>query len=323
MSYRKNVSLQDLTLPFCTRPDPAFLYNDAKQYISANAKGTFTDESGVKQTLFVAKGNDFNNSSVYSQYRNNSAYRDYYWTVMGDNLLPDHPTSQELAIYNQRETLRQSSALKNALPGLTMGALTFAVGNISAKSGTAIDTKIGANSTTTEINQARINNNFSRDDNLTTGLVPAETINKQFTDQGYTAPFTAGTNVNVSVAGSGTPANMVVTQGQAAAIANGKPALGGFSTPDLVPNQGYVRSNLAITADMKPDVSMVQPVQTTGKPMVIVEGKIAPQAPVSQYPGNGNQNFYDYPVGGSRTDYVQPVGPAQPLPTVTPPTTTH
>jgi filamentous hemagglutinin len=193
-----------------------------------------------------------------------------------------------------------------AVGGKVLGALANGTAAGSGSANVAADA--GANET-------RINANFHRDDNLTTGLVPSGTVNQQFTIQGYSAPFTAGTYVNVGVAGTGTPANMVVTSGQAEAIANGKPAVGAFSTPDSVPDQAYVRGSLAVTPAMKPDVSMVQPVQTTGKPLVTVEGAIAPQVPISQYPGGGNQTFYDYPAGGTRTDYVKPVGPATPLPT--------
>lgn len=192
-----------------------------------------------------------------------------------------------------------------AAGGKVLGALA---------NGTGAGSGIANAATNAGTNEARINANFHRDDNLTTGLVPAEVVNQQFTSQGYSAPFTAGTYVNIRVAGTATPANMVVTSGQAEAIANGKPAVGAFSTPDAVPSQAYVRGNLAITPAMKPDVSMVQPVQTTGKPLVTVEGGIAPQVPSSQYPGGGNQTFYDYPTGGARTDYVKPVGPAKPIP---------
>ncbi|MBU9581097.1 hypothetical protein KTE26_21930, partial [Ralstonia mannitolilytica] len=197
--------------------------------------------------------------------------------------------------------------------GVATGVVGGRVLGALAADGTAVSSQ-AANASANAANEARINANFHRDDNLTTGLVPAATVNQQFTNQGYSAPFTAGTFVNVGVAGTAAPANMVVTSGQAAAIADGKPALGAFSTPDLVPNQAYVRSNLAVTPSMKPDVSMLQPVQTTGKPMVTVEGGIAPQVPVSQYPGGGNQTFYDFPVGGVRSDYVKPVGPAIPIP---------
>ncbi|CAE6856709.1 hypothetical protein R69658_07423 [Paraburkholderia aspalathi] len=202
--------------------------------------------------------------------------------------------------------------------GLSPGAAALAYGGLSlgAAGGAVLANNSGQASANASnaANASRVSNNFHRDDNLTTGLVPADTVNKQFIDQGYSAPFTSGTAVNVSTAGTGASANMVVTSGQASAIAAGKPALGAFSTPDLVPNQQYVRDTLAVTPAMKPDVSMVQPVQTTGKPMVTVEGKIAPQAPASQFPGGGNQTFYDYPAGSARTDYVSPVGPAQSLP---------
>jgi filamentous hemagglutinin len=125
----------------------------------------------------------------------------------------------------------------------------------------------------------------------------------------------AGNNRGLSpIPKSGEAANIVVEKTQAAAIGAGKPAIGAFSTPDPVADQLYARSKLAITPSMKGDVSMVQPVKATGKPMVTVQGKIAPQAPVSQHPGGGQQNFYDYPGNSIRTDYIKPVEPAKPLP---------
>ena len=109
------------------------LYNDAKQYLAANAKGTFIDERGLQQTLFVAKDKDFNDASVYSEYRNNSAYREYYWNVMGDNLKPDNPTPQELAIYNQRQRQVWGDGLKATLPDLAVGVLTMAAGRVAGR----------------------------------------------------------------------------------------------------------------------------------------------------------------------------------------------
>ncbi|SFM95000.1 hemagglutinin repeat-containing protein, partial [Rugamonas rubra] len=98
-------------------------YMFAKQYIAVNAKGGFIDENGVSQKLFVAKGGDLYNSSVYSDYRDSKKYRDYFWQVVGDNIKPSNPTSDELAVYNEREKTRLTNSVKDLLVGLTPGLL--------------------------------------------------------------------------------------------------------------------------------------------------------------------------------------------------------
>lgn len=139
-----------------------------------------------------------------------------------------------------------------------------------------------------------IESNFGRDADLTTGLRSATDVNKLFAEIGYDAPFTNGTYVNVSVSKPGTQTYLVVSEstGQAKAIDAGKPALGAFATPDPVPSQAYARETLAITPNMKADVSRVVKIETTGKPVVQIEGKIAPQEPLNLYSGNGNQVFF-------------------------------
>ncbi|QBQ36695.1 hemagglutinin repeat-containing protein [Pseudoduganella plicata] len=106
-------------------------YNLAKQFILVNSKGgTFETPDGTKG-MFVAKGGEFQNPTIYSEFRNDKNYRDYAWTVLGDNLRPDKPTAEELAVYNAREKerlLREGknlliSALPTALEGGLVGVL--------------------------------------------------------------------------------------------------------------------------------------------------------------------------------------------------------
>ncbi|RXZ36330.1 filamentous hemagglutinin N-terminal domain-containing protein [Oxalobacteraceae bacterium CAVE-383] len=104
-------------------------YNIAKQYISENAKGNFVDSRGIEQKIFVAKGNDFNNSSTYMEYRNNEAYRDFYWNLRRDNLKPDNPTPQELATYNARQKIRWKSEGEQ----LIIDGVPAAVGGMTGK----------------------------------------------------------------------------------------------------------------------------------------------------------------------------------------------
>jgi hypothetical protein len=74
----------------------------------------------------VATGSDFYKPEVYSEYRNNSSYREFYWVVKGDNLRPDNPTPQELSVYNERERQRLLTGAKamatGAIPAIMAGA---------------------------------------------------------------------------------------------------------------------------------------------------------------------------------------------------------
>ncbi len=112
----------------------------AKQFIVQNGKSSFVDANGKQQTLFVAKRGDFQNASVYSEYRNDKNYRDYYWTVMGDNLRPDNPTAQELAVYNEREKTRLSAALKGVLVNSSPGIVGFVAGRVAGVRQMPVDT---------------------------------------------------------------------------------------------------------------------------------------------------------------------------------------
>ncbi|WP_211464584.1 hemagglutinin repeat-containing protein [Collimonas silvisoli] len=273
------------------------LYNDAKQYISANAKGTFTDEFGVKQTLFVAKGNDFNNSSVYSQYRNNSAYRDYYWTVMGDNLLPDHPTSQELATYNQRETLRQSSALKNALPGLAVGALTFATGNIAGRmpvvKPAAAAEEIAANAYAKEITNAGVDgemvgqplsNRLAFQDGRTQNASDVNLMHAEFNN---VSPYKTGTVVTDMTYEVGQRMYMIVDK-------DGN--IAGWASPKPINSSLEARTNYAITPEFKPDI----PLPNGGSGLYEMEVEVVKPLP-TRVGVVGDQTFKGITYNGGET----------------------
>ncbi|GJI97212.1 hypothetical protein RugamoR57_39300 [Duganella caerulea] len=151
----------------------------AKQFIVQYGKGSFVDDSGKQQTLFVAKPGDFQKGAVYSEYRNDKTYRDYYWNLMGDNLRPDNPTAEELAVYNAREKMRFSKVGKdlliNSIPilaeflaGRVAGRLKFTdptvpkrVVSVDAKEVTpTTDLTVGANSgpklATVEVDIAKV-----------------------------------------------------------------------------------------------------------------------------------------------------------------------
>jgi hypothetical protein len=108
------------------------LYNAAKQFISSNAVGSFTDERGVTQKLFLAVGNDFKNGIVNSEFRNDKQYRDFFWRTLGENLKPDNPTPVEQAEYEAREKLRLGGNLTQAGVGMIPAVLAAVAGRIAA-----------------------------------------------------------------------------------------------------------------------------------------------------------------------------------------------
>jgi filamentous hemagglutinin len=293
-------------------------YLAAKKYLTTQ-KTTFINEAGQTQQVFTTKGSDFYEPLKYSSNNANQAYRDFFWNSAGINLpLPSNASVAEKQLYSEREIQRFKQDLKNALPGLVTGAVLSVVGKLPATTSRPGSQKAATTSLySQEYNAAKVENNFGRDADATSGLRWAEDVNKLFAEKGYDAPFTNGTYVEVSVTKPGARSNMVVSAGQAQALDTGKPAVGAFATPDLIPSQSYARETLAITPNMKQDVSNVVQLVTTGKPTVQIQGKVAPQEPVGVYPGNGNQVFYDYPAGSVRTDYVKPLGPTQPLPVST------
>lgn len=75
------------------------------------------------------------------------------------------------------------------------------------------------------------------------------------------------------------------------------------------------RLRLAITEVMKPPGGLlIQPNTATGRPLVIIEGSIAPQSPAVLHPGGGRKIFFDYPQLGTRLDFVRPFGAPKILP---------
>jgi filamentous hemagglutinin len=292
-------------------------YIAAKKYLTTQ-KEAFVNEAGQLQKVFTTKGDDFYSPLKYSNNNANQAYRDFFWNSVGINLpLLSNASSAEKKLYGERENQRLKQDIKSALPGLITGAVLSGVARLPAttvRTGNAKTTTISLDGS--KYSAVKIENNFGRDADITTGLRLAEDVNKLFAEKGYDAPFTNGTHVEVSVTKPGARTYMVVsdTTGQAQALDAGKPAIGAFATPDPIPSQIYARETLAITPSMKPDVSKVVQLETTGKPVVQIQGKVAPQEPIGTYPGNGNQVFYDYPSGSIRTEYVKPLGPTQSLP---------
>jgi filamentous hemagglutinin len=103
-------------------PTGAMDYIAAKKFIEEDSQkaGTWVDDAGVTQRYFVAKPGktDFYSSSMYSQYTDSQAYRNFSYSVLGINFPPTSKTDTVgWSIYNKNEAER-----------LKQGATTFAEG---------------------------------------------------------------------------------------------------------------------------------------------------------------------------------------------------
>ena len=100
---------------------------------------------------------------------------------------------------------------------------------------------------------------------------PSEEVNSEMVKQSDLPAWQPGSQVTTKEIPAGIRFNMVTTQGQAEALAAGKPAFGSFATSDTVPSQTFARDNLSILPRFKPDVSQAVTVETTG-PQTIKTG---------------------------------------------------
>jgi filamentous hemagglutinin family protein len=118
--------------------EDARAYDAAKAFIAAGTRSVsaaFVDERGAAQTLFGTRNGEFYRPEVYSQWRNDAGYRDYYWTVLGVNLLPERPTAQEQATWEQREAVvREQQVRQLALLGV-QGLAARLVAGVAARAG--------------------------------------------------------------------------------------------------------------------------------------------------------------------------------------------
>ncbi|CAM5515703.1 hypothetical protein SAVIM338S_03857 [Streptomyces avidinii] len=102
--------------------------------------------------------------------------------------------------------------------------------------------------------------------------------------RGDTVPHLEGSTIVARFAKPGEEFNMVVSPGQKGP--------GGFGTFDDVPNQQYVRDQMAVRSDWKPDVSLVQRYRISdGDPILVQESIIGPQIDpkLGRLPGGGTQ----------------------------------
>ncbi|MQY16188.1 hypothetical protein SRB5_63840 [Streptomyces sp. RB5] len=116
-------------------------------------------------------------------------------------------------------------------------------------------------------------------------------------------PNLPGTPITSRIAAPGEEFNMVISRGQPPS----RP--GGFGTFDTIPDQRFVREQLAIRSDWKPDVSLVQRyrVPDDGTEFRIQESVIGPQTDpnLGHLPGGGTQLEILNPADRSR---LIPVG---------------
>lgn len=103
---------------------------------------------------------------------------------------------------------------------------------------------------------------------------------------GHRDPWDTDTDVLTARVPRGTEFQMVVSRGQAAALARGEDAFGGFATPDAVRSQRFARGQLAILDEFKDDVSMVVTVRTT-RAQDVNYGVVGSQGPSA--PGGARQ----------------------------------
>lgn len=119
-------------------------------------------------------------------------------------------------------------------------------------------------------------------------------------------PHLEGSPIVARFAKPGEEFNMVVSPGQT------NP--GGFGTFDPVPNQQFVRDQLAVRTDWKPDVSLLQRYRISdGDPILVQESIIGPQMDpkLGPLPGGGTQiEIMEY---GDRARLI-PVGPPTEIP---------
>jgi len=113
----------------------------------------------------------------------------------------------------------------------------------------------------------------------------AESVNTQMTENGLQPAWLKGTQVETLEVPTGTRFQMVVSEGQAMALMEGKPAFGGWASPTEIPSQAYARESLAILPEFKADVSYVVTVETTA-PQTINKGFAGPLGSAS---GEGAQ----------------------------------
>ncbi|WP_052680690.1 hypothetical protein [Streptomyces sp. NRRL F-4428] len=98
------------------------------------------------------------------------------------------------------------------------------------------------------------------------------------------------------------------------AISQGQTRPGGFGTFDDVPNQQYVRAQLAVRTDWKTDVSLLQRYpMSDGDPILVQESIIGPQMDPKpgHLPGGGTQ--IEIMEFGDRARLI-PVGPPTEIP---------
>lgn len=91
----------------------------------------------------------------------------------------------------------------------------------------------------------------------------ADAVNEEMAAAGSKPAWRPGTDVATEVVPPGTRYNMVVSEGQAQALMDGKPAFGAWATPSAIPSQAFARNQLAILPEFKPDVSYMVTVETT------------------------------------------------------------
>lgn len=125
-------------------------------------------------------------------------------------------------------------------------------------------------------------------------------------DREETLPYLEGSPILARFARPGEEFNMVISKGQVTP--------GGFATFDDVPNQQFVRDQMAIRTDWKDDISQLQRYRISdGDPILVQESIIGPQMDpkLGPLPGGGTQ--IEIMERSDRSRLI-PVGPPREIP---------
>ncbi len=158
------------------------------------------------------------------------------------------------------------------------------------------------------VSEGEVANNFYRDGSEYT-FTSSNEINALHEAKGSLAPYMPDTPVVQGFAPKGTTETQVVSALQVVKISDGTNAVGGWSTTDLVPHQGYARDTLAIIPDFKSDVGYTVTIETIQE-TPFNRGIVGPQVGAE---GGGMQTEW-LVSWAERGSYITPVpGTVKPL----------
>jgi hypothetical protein len=160
-------------------------------------------------------------------------------------------------------------------PSMAEGADIFDRANVAAQVGLAVATLGGSVADGFAVNAPRmgaeiaeIGGTAESAPKVASSIVhidsrSADAVNNSMVAAGNRPAWLTGTDVETKVVPAGTRYEMVVSEGQAQELLEGKLAFGGWATTSSVPSQLYARDKLAILPEFKPDISGIATIETT------------------------------------------------------------